>query len=86
MNIATLSTNILKTVQGKTASSFQYGTQHTTKKGGTIEMFFVEDILTDKIIDIFTSLDRAVACCNQHEDSCVMDEKGNVLYMFALPF
>lgn len=64
------------------------GYQHNTqfKKGGTIEMYFVEDILTDEIIDIFTSLDRAISCCNQHEDSCVTDENDNVLYMFALPF
>jgi hypothetical protein len=49
-------------------------------------MFYVEDILTDEIIDVFDNLDNAIDCCLKHNDSWVTDEQDNILYMSALPF
>ena len=49
-------------------------------------LYYVENINTDEIIDTFSDLDKAIECCQKHNDSWVTDEDDNIYYMSALPF
>jgi len=49
-------------------------------------LYYVKDILTDRVRVIVEDFDMACRICDNHPDTWVTDETGKVLHMFALPF